>query len=479
MVLKKPSKSYCSVCPSKVGERLGGDDENEGGNDEVEINGANKNIRVDQSKAKRMAWRNRNKVQRRPVREKRRHTFSHRGGSRRHQASVQPTVISNQVQSGVAAVQHKRIMASRARNHYFGMDVFTEVVRPLEGDVFTNMMTGEVHFRRHGIWNLIPGNGPRCYLGESVNDFENEDGSEKGYEGDLFLEKDSGRMMVRQDNSWQEFRLFESQKATEHESSLVGKLQGLLREVGSDREMILNHRHQHDGVDDESLSDVGQQTMEIKKGLHSEEFEVELTPISAKMTGEYRHMSATCLQKLHPSIHAIGGDGSTASIDVAPEGDLHMEVHFNQEDGWMGDIEVDLNSWIKYTDHQKKIWQTVVCLSNLEVFDIHGKRVNGDDLLIESMESGEKSGGSGGSSGGGKLVDLKQKLKTITTLADHARVRIRSGVAIGSLMWTIKLVAYLPEVVGKKDFFSIEFKEMNQPIKLPQMKVHFVSAGAA
>ena len=85
----------------------------------------------------------------------------------------------------------------------FGMDLEKDIHLPQEGDVFTNLLNGSVYLRRYGMWSMIPHPGPRCYLGEieELKLLDLEDGS-------LFLEKDSGQMLVRGSKRMERIRYF-------------------------------------------------------------------------------------------------------------------------------------------------------------------------------------------------------------------------------------------------------------------------------
>lgn len=407
-MLKKPSKSYCSVCPSKIGKST------------TEQEEVPPTSRPPQKK--------------RPINTKR-HTRTNNHSSKRVMRKVRHTKkvhrtkkkpmrripISTHRRPSVRPPTVKKNTALRSNNHYYGVDHNSEVPRPLEGDTFRNTVNGDFFLYKRDMWNLIP---VGSYFGESSSIQEI---MEKPNEGDLYFSSDKKIVKIFQEGDWHQLE------------NLKNDHQDINQENQND---ILNNI-----IKDQRIRSNQTRLITQKKSFQYDWQECQIV-------GEYQNLSQENLKKLKPDINP-----DVIAFQVVPQGFIDINMIINKKG--QKSIKLSIESWIRYSDSESQIWQTVTCLSNIELYDDQNNLIN--DYTINGQHMS-------------KLVDLQQSLKSITTTANNDNIIFESkNQNIGKIKWVSQLLAY--PIVKKEskpeDFFIVKFQNMSHPIALPKVKISF------
>lgn len=410
--MKKPSQSFCSVCPQNLGNK---------DKEEIKLSGnqtkKTKNINRRRKKKsitrfthssssvmKRIAKINQNKS-------KRHH--------RRPPARIQKPIVR--------PVPPKKNTHHKTQNHYYGIDHLVDVPRPNEGDTYLNILTGEFYLYTKDIWNLIPSNSPRCYLGKSLSI---SDQIPVPREGDVYFEAETGHIQIYQLSEWIDFNPNIHQPRFSLASQIPYSSETNLSRLQS------NQSNQN----------------KLDQNL-TKEFELEFP--SAQLQINYQDLSSQYVSKISPTVVAKD-QIAVAKLEVIPEGLINLNLKFNDMN--TTEIEFGFESWVKYTDLQQKVWQSVTCLTDLEIFN-EAQEIISDYQIIANQEN--------------QLVDIKQPTQTLTTMAKDDQVMIRSQSPISQIRWKTKLLAYLDTDPNPKNpkFYSIKFKDFNQPISLPILSI--------
>ena len=126
-----------------------------------------------------------------------------------------------------------------------------------------------------------------------------------------------------------------------------------------------------------------------------------------ELKGNYYNLTPSHFEKIQPKIDC---EKSEAHFEVTPEGLVDLSLKFKKANS-SSIIELTLESWIRYSDSNSNIWQTVTCLADLELLDVNGNNIDNYLLKAEKQD---------------KLVDLEQKLKSLTTLAKNEKITLTS-----------------------------------------------------
>lgn len=472
--MKKPSKSFCSVCPKKLGQANTSDPDVDPDLQNKIVRKPKNITRKNQKRRKpptfthssvkvmkRLAAMNQNTLRRRrPVAPRRvappsvRRITPPRQSPEPQQVS-KPKVVQRRpapVRLGRPTVRPapppKRNTNSKIQNHYYGIDHIEDVPRPAEGDIYQNILTGQVFIHTKGIWNLIPNNGPRCYLGENEEIISEKVPAPK--EGDVYFAAESGKITIFQDRDWHDF------------SPITPSIIQQLTEVKAE----IPHPHAQDDYASSVLHH--QSFRSTENELRSKPFKIDLSNV--KLEGEYSSLNLKHYKNINPEFSL---DDRAATLEVAPEGLVNLSLKFNQP---MNEpVEFSLESWVRYSDSHQNVWQTVTCLADLEVLDFEGKPIKDYTLNAENDD---------------QLVDLKQKVRSFTTLARREKVTLTSSKPISQIKWISKLIAYPLKPCSNQsqpgrqtkdqnhDFYAVQFKDLCQPISLPRLGIKIIPVAA-
>lgn len=307
-----------------------------------------------------------------------------------------------------------RPLAIRSTNHYFGIDYHTDVPRPQLGDTFCNTLTGQLYLYNKDIWNLIPSSSPRAYYGPSTNQINQVVVNPQ--EGDLFLADTTDEISIYQNGHWNTRKIIPNQPSSKNVHSLV--------------------------TEDTNIDS-------------SQAFDFEMEQLQAKLTAKYQNVS----QKF--SQHTPSIDDDVVQFPVLPNGSIKLALKFSEPNQTA--VEFGLEAWIRYSDTNQNIWQTVTCLTNLEVLDEQGRPTQEYILTSEKHQP--------------ELINLDTKApltetltRTLTTLAAKDNLVLTSKIPISQINFQLKLLAY-PIKAEKKDFYAVEFNDLNQAISLPKMLI--------
>lgn len=161
--------------------------------------------------------------------------------------------------------------------------------------------------------------------------------------------------------------------------------------------------------------------------------------------GRYCNLSQKNYDKIRPIMNDNG-----ISMKITPQGVLNINIKFKEER--IEPIKVNIESWIKYNDNEKNIWQTVTCISDIKVIN---KCEKTEKYTIETENEGET---------------LKQMQSTYTTMGSKEKIIIKPIEKITEISWSNKLLAY-PLKSGLTDFYLVEFNDNNNPISLPNIAI--------
>ena len=138
-------------------------------------------------------------------------------------------------------------------------------------------------------------------------------------------------------------------------------------------------------------------------------------------------------------------------MQITPQGILNINIKFNEIR--KDPIRVSIENWIKYSDNDKNIWQTVTCISDIKIINKE-KEIN-ENYTIESENNKES---------------LKEMQKTYTTIGLKEKLIIKPNEEITEITWCSKLLAY-PTKSDRKEFFLVEFNDTNAMIALPLITI--------
>lgn len=396
--MKKPSKSFCSVCPKNIGHKKSPEEESEVKViRKPKVNRGKKPLKFAHSSInvmRKLAILNNPNIQRR-------HKIN------KLLTKPLPIIRYNKTKIQkpfIRPIHPKRNTFNKLNNQYYGVDHLTDVPRPSEGDTYLNILTGDMYIHTKDIWNLIPNEHPKCLPIEQ---------SPIPKEGDVYFEAETGRVRIYQNKVWTEF---------------------------SPSSLLTNSEKQ-----------ICESTYHDANNMRNKTFRIE--SVDLQLSGEYNQLSLKHFEKINP---IISDENSKSFIlEIAPEGVIDLDLKFNLEN--VDEIEFSLESWVKYSDSDKNIWQTVTCLSDLELINREGQSINNYKLTSIHQD---------------QLIDLKQKLKTFTTLANNDKILIKTKIPISQIRWKSKLLAYLVNnLPTEPEFYSVEFKDLYQSISLPQMSI--------
>jgi len=434
MVMKKPSRRSCTVCPKN---KHHGDSDHEGG-DDVEHRKVSKrhSRKVNNRFRNNRRATNRNVIHRIDAKKK----AARLAAARR--ANIKAVMARKRAKQRTQTHHQPRTirpLAIKALNQYYGLDHQTEVPHPRTGDTFTNMITGEVRLFNKGVWNLIPTPpGPRSYYSEGI---ARDDLIPEPREGDLYIQGSTNQISVYQNDEWnvKNFVSHEKQerKKIEVENQIIRSESA--REGPGKLKISLPLRHK--------LSEMAE--LDQIPTLGAQSFKLNFEKNQALLEGTYVNLSTETFEKIFPSIH-----NNQATLQVLPQGVINVVLKFPR--AHYLPIEFNLENWIKYSDANAKLWQTVTCLADFEVFDSDGQAIE-DYQLIANHQN--------------KLVNLTQFHKTITTLSPHETVILKSEKGISQVSWKSKLLAYPVGGDDPKEFYAVQFNDLKKAISLPKLGV--------
>ena len=392
-------------------------------------------------------------------------------------------------------------IAIRSNNHYYGIDQYTDVSNPIIGDTFCNIVTGETYLFNKDIWNRIPNPGPRAYYGENMT---KEELVINPLEGDIFFQNDE--ISIYQNGQWITKNI--SSELSNHQSSssnsdLIGEdkqsdsvsygtschsdeeeddsssdqQENSLSydEENSQNEELLEINHQiettntqetiktmetpedkletietsEDKIETMETSEDKIETMETPENqrivpkLNMENIDKIYTFMvdEHKIEGKYCNINQVNYEKLEPI-----ENNKMISMQITPQGKLCISIKFNELR--KSPIRVSIENWIKYSDNDKKIWQTVNCISDITM--INGDNTNEKySIISENPEN------------------MKQMQKTYTTIGIKDKLIIKPEEEITEITFQAKLLAYPLSKTEKSDFYLVEFTDSNSIINLP------------
>lgn len=415
--MKKPSRRSCTVCPKNKHHDDSDDEEHE------VISSRNVSKRHSR---KNNRFRNNRRTTNRNV--------IHRMDAKKKAARIAATRRAN-VKAAMARKRAKprslpprtiRPLAIKSNNQYYGLDHQTEVPHPRTGDTFTNMITGEVRIHNKGVWNLIPTPvGPRSYYSQGI---PRDDLIPEPKDGDLHIHAINNQISIFQNGEWNDQNFLSTDNQIVTKSTVEEKIEGKMK-------ISLPLRHHNLNEDVNQTSETTKQSFKLnfKKNL-------------ALLEGTYLNLST--FDKIFPSIF-----NDQAIIQVLPQGVIDVVLTF--VDPCYSPIEFDLETWIKYSDTNSNLWQTVTCLADLEVFNSEGQLIEDYQLTANDKN---------------KLVDLN---KSITSLAPRETITLKSNLGISRISWKSKLLAYQVNDLnqGPKEFYSVQFNDLKKEINLPKLKI--------
>jgi hypothetical protein len=185
-------------------------------------------------------------------------------------------------------------------------------------------------------------------------------------------------------------------------------------------------------------------------GSASKHFKLNFEKSQAWLEGTYVNLSVETFEKIFPHISE-----NVANLQVLPQGMVDVNLKFGRPHSTP--IEFRLETWIKYSDANGNLWQTVTCLADFQVLDEHGQIFDENEYEL-IPESGQK------------LVDLQQFHKTLTTLAPRETIILKSERGVGQVKWKSKLLAY-PVKAERKEFYAVQFNDLQKSITLPKLGV--------
>lgn len=390
MVMKKPSKRSCTVCPKKDDDLYydAPDESEQGDNKGLTTNKANNKAN---NKGNNKGNKNRNYKNR-----------SNRNNNNNNKSSYNKSRFRNT--NYVRAVNFYKLKTHRSAfpvpqvikrpaplksyNQYYGLEL-VEISDPMNGDTFTNTLTGDKYLYNRGIWNMLPqpSTGSRAYYSE----YENQLVSNPN-EGDLMVH--GNQISVYQNNQWHSF----GTKRTTLPKPILPSSQEL--NIGIPR-----------------LSTNTFQLLSAFTGL-----QVEGTYIS----------DTSILQSQMPSLT----DEGTYQVPIYSHGYVSMRLLGKD----IKEVNFQLSSWIKYTDASGNVFQTVICIADMQVFDESGTPITNYELS------------------GDNITDLKQLHRTITTTSDQTQVKLypTSTQPIHKITFKCKLLSFQ---LNNKENENFEKKE--------------------
>ena len=378
--MKKPSKRSCTVCPKKDDDLYydAPDESEQGDNKGATTNKTNKgnnnkgnNNKGNNNKGnKNNNYRNRN--QNRNNNNKSSYNKS-RFRNTNYVRAVNFYKLKTTHRSAFPAPQVvKRPAPLKSYNQYYGLEL-VEISDPMNGDTFTNTLTGDKYLYNRGIWNMLPQPtvGSRAYYSE----YENQLVSNPN-EGDLMVH--GNQISVYQNNQWHSFG---TKRATIPKPILP-----------SSQELNIG------------IPRLSTNTFQ----LLSQGLQVEGTYIS----------DTSILQSQVPSLIEDG----TYQVPIYSHGYVSMRLLGKD----IKEVNFQLSSWIKYTDASGNVFQTVICIADMQVFDESGTPITGFELS------------------GDNIADLKQLHKTITTTSNQTQVKLypTSPQPIHKITFKCKLLSF-------------------------------------
>ena len=371
-----------------------------------------------------------------------------------------------------------RPMALKTHNHYYGLDHLTEVPHPHTGDVFTNMVSGERYLFNKDVWNYIPAPpGPRAYYSDG---FAREEIIPDPKNGDLYIQGATNQICIFQNGQWRS-KVFVSpeiretinmyQKPNRREEMLHRIDEDIDDSEDEENEQDFDENEDDENEDDEEDGD--EKTDEVREsnlrvslplrhrlgeigvehgvphlGSASKHFKLNFEKSQAWLEGTYLNLSVDTFEKIFPHI-----SDNVANLQVLPQGMVDVVLKFERPH--ITPVEFKLETWIKYSDANGNLWQTVTCLADFIVSDDKGEEITEYELVPES---------------GQKLVDLQQFHKTLTTLATRETILLKSEKPISLVRWKSKLLAY-PVKAERKEFYAVQFNDLQKSITLPKLGV--------
>jgi hypothetical protein len=360
---------------------------------------------------------------------------------------------------------------------YYGVNIKKDVPKPIEGDTFLNLISGEWNIYRYSEWTLIPNPGPRTYLGSTVPTLSVLNPKE----GSLYFDGD-GRIYIYQNNKWQIIPSLqnsnvikidnkkddpkESKESKESKEPKESKEQIKIKEpIKEDIEeeeeepeikapppkpLVVKKKPIVDRIPNknqikikstEKVSLVEKNTKlydNTEMTTATKSFEMQSTKMKIKMeinTNEYYHGK-------------IGYELSENKFNfkIIPKGT--QKIILSQINGM--DFNLSICSWIQYTDSNGQSWQTVIGIADLTLYNDKMEEIN--EYNLENDDN--------------KLTSLMDG-KYLTSTAALLNIRITSPIKVSVASWTYTLLAYPND--GQfylvKDFHDLE-KQLNQSLPI-------------
>ena len=452
MVMKKPSKRSCTVCPKNKESKEDLDDLYDPTNPN-EVQDHNKTKQSQQPKSNY----NRNKSKYRKNKNRNNH-YKHPNRPHFRPAFISPHQHPNN--------QINRPPPLKSYNQYYGIEI-SEVISPMNGDTFTNTLIGEKYLYNKGIWNLLPSPiiGSRAYYSEYENQLITNPN-----EGDLMIH--GNLISVFQNNQWNSFgtrnqhKSFPKIKPIAAQETDIPKLSTNSFKLIQIKENKENTKIENKENENENKENQSENRNENKENRNenkenqnenrneNKENQNENKENQNENKESHNKGNEYLLEGTYVSDTTISNEQTptllegTFKIPVYSHG--YVSIKLTSENSPMNRVEFGLASWIKYSDANKGIWQTVICLADLQLYDGMGVQIT------EYQVNGDQ------------VVDLKQLHKTITTTSqlDRVLLSVPDEYPIHKITFKCKLLAYQAQQ-EQPEFFAVQFNEFKKDIDYP------------
>tara|TARA_R100001163_G_C5068328_1_gene208424 strand:- start:9854 stop:11167 length:1314 start_codon:yes stop_codon:yes gene_type:complete len=347
--MKKPSKRSCTVCPKKHDD-ADLEDEIPHANS---LNKANKKSKGSSRRHKRgkhhirRGYRSMNRNMASRINAKKQASLAAaskravlRTNMAKKRSSSRPHPQSHPQQNPVV---HHRPTALRCTNHWYGFDKSEEVYNPRPGDVFTNLLSGEVHIFNKEVWNLVPPSpGPRAWW--NVGGMDRNDMVQTPREGDLYIESTTGKLSIYQNGIWND------------ELIVVKKLDIVKSNVSKSIQDKLNNMVKSDINNLNAI-----ETIQLDRLLTNEISLNKNIKINENVT-----MNVNSKEHKNDIKHSIiqHSDVSEVKITVPPQGEISVNLSFKIP---KETLKLAFDKWIKYVDNEGETWQTIIGINYLKI----------------------------------------------------------------------------------------------------------------